>query len=200
MPNKFAKYGNKLISLLNTDNINKPGYIFEHNIKTSKGTFYDKHGNERLYSSYLDVIINAFPKNIRWTEVNWETSIIDLLDNYTTKTFNETFTHIMVYNDRQCSNIINLVDNYLINNRNINETWHFNKFRDQVLDKFAAFIDIDGNILSNNLNSENLNLKNYFDKSKFFSKFVVVRSYYDNIYNKEIIINDINVKGLTSRM
>ena len=87
-----------------------------------------------------------------------------------------------------------------INNRNINETWHFNKFRDQVLDKFATFIDIDGNILSNNLNSENLNLKNYFDKSKFFSKFVVVRSYYDNIYNKEIIINDINVKGLTSRM
>lgn len=175
---------------------NRYGRLYLHNISTNKGQFYDSGGYLKYRPSYIDYVINQ-NKATRWASVEWKADVIGLGSSSTTKTFNQTFTHIQVYNDRQCSRLIDLKNNYLRNTRNIVETWKFNNFRDDVMNKTLPFIDIDGNTIATNLCNDTTLRKNFFEKSKFFSNFVAIRLQYDNVVQKEIILNEVTINAMT---
>ena len=175
---------------------NRYGRLYIHNISTNKGQFYDSGGYLNYRPSYIDYVINQ-NKATRWASVEWKADVIGLGSSSTTKTFNQTFTHIQVYNDRQCSRLIDLKNNYLRNTRNIVETWKFNNFRDDVMNKTLPFIDIDGNTIATNLCNDTTLRKNFFEKSKFFSNFVAIRLQYDNVVQKEIILNEVTINAMT---
>lgn len=177
--------------------------IFKHNITTKKGAFYNNEYHP--YCAYIDVIFNEAPTIAKLYEaITWQT---DVIHNEVNK-WNDTFTHIMIYNDTQCSDIIELnADGEwfdAMTGRTIHDSWYFNNFRDCTLDNtkkqlsnnnvnitFSNNSVIGGDLLPLNpthpdvvatptLQNVNKLMKEYFDLSNIISKFAVVRLIYDN--------------------
>ncbi len=163
--------------------------IYKHNHKLNKGIYYIVG---TPYSSYVDVIFNLENDvNKSFGSFNWKTDVKNLIDKATQ--FSKTATHVIVYNEVQCSGLIVLTTNQSSftgnNSRQIRGTWHFNSFRDAVSNSAVAFFDDDLNVITGNFNFN----KNWFDKSKFFGKFIALRLIYDNIDQKEFTVNSIDV-------
>ena len=180
-------YNRKSLFSIKTDtNISS---IFRHNNKLNKAIYYVADAPD---ASYVDVIFNLENDvNKSFGSFNWKTEIKNLVDKATI--FHKTATHVMIYNEVQCTGMIPLITAKSAftgnNSRQIRGTWHFNAFRDAVINSDVAFLDEDRNILINNYNFN----KNWFDKSKFFGKFVAIRLYYDNVDQQEFIVNSIDV-------
>ena len=120
----------------------------------------------------------------------WDTDVIALEDIYKKVNENLTFTHIMVYNNNQCSGLISL-KNYskiMRKTRNTKEKWSFNEFRDMVIDPIVAFLDEDKQLIASNIATK----KAWFNKNLFLSKFAVVRFQHDNVLPVEISVNSVN--------
>ncbi len=162
------------------DNIHKK--LYKHNSDTLKGIFYEGV----MYNSYVEVVFNESNDISKvFSSANWITEVIDLVGASRKE---ETLTGLMVYNSTQCSGIINLQgENGLWFGKDVKnkeQTWNFNKFRDLVKDTTLPFLDEDGNLINTNININ----KSWFDKSKFISKFVIVRLIYNNVNQRDLHI------------
>lgn len=163
--------------------------IYKHNHKLNKAIYYIVG---TPHDSYVDVILNVNNDiNKSFGSFNWKTEVKNLVDKATQ--FSKTATHVIVYNEVQCSGLIPLItaqSAFTGNNaRQLKGTWHFNSFRDAVVNSGVAFFDDDLNVITGNFNFN----KNWFDKSKFFGKFIALRLIYNNVDQKEFTINSIDV-------
>jgi hypothetical protein len=159
-----------------------------HNDNETKGLYYDVN-----YESYVDLIFNSSKDITKKTvNVNWISQVITKQGG--TDMF-KTFTHIMLYNQHQCSGIINLKDNLYEVIRDAEGRWNFNKFRDLLTSVNLPIIGEDGDLLVENLN----NNKQWFEKSNFISTFIVVRFIYDNLNNDTIYLHQAKVKSIRSK-
>lgn len=162
--------------------------MYKMNSTTKVGTYVDG----TVYKSFIDLNINNNPELSKISNsVSWDSNVYALDDVYKKILEDETLTHIMVYNDNQCSDVISLVQNPYVqkNVRNVKEQWFFNEFRDRVINRNSAFLDNNKQVISANLSST----KAWFNKNLFIGKFIVVRLQYDNVVQRKIDINDINV-------
>lgn len=181
-----------------------PNHIFStrkefylvHNSGLIEGIYQHNVGDNGVftgikYKSYIDVVFKQ-PNMVSkiFDSVNWKSEIIDSLG---VNLKDRTITHIMIYNTTQCSDVITINTNtgswFTPNTNNVQETWKFNDFRDIVKDKTLPFLDENNAVISSNIN----NNKNWFDKSLFIDKFVIIRFIYDNVVNNDIYISDVNV-------
>ena len=152
--------------------------ILKHNSEISKCKFYDG----TVYESYIDVVFNEDSEiTKKFDNVNW----ISLVEKDGVSYKKLTATGLMVYNDTQCSGIINLKANNGVwfgnDVKNSEDTWNFNNFRDLIKNVTSPFLTDSGELLLSNIKYN----KPWFEKSKFISKFIVFRIIYnnDNQYN-----------------
>ena len=180
--------------------LTNPAGIFTHNTDNKYGIYHD---GTTIYESFIEPVFNFKSKRINsYTapntiakvirSINWQTIVKKVSSDIVA--YNETCTHILIYNNQQCSGLVTLVTNTNLfldtqNKRNVEYTWKFNDFRDIVIDKNQPIILEDGSINTSNLNNSAV----WFHKSKFISKFIVVRLIYDNRDQRMIHIQDIGV-------
>ena len=158
--------------------------VFKHNIPSIKGTYYD----DTIYPSYIEAVFNEDADKTKVLQsLSWITNVEDPANNFATRE-DKTFTHLIVFNDNQCSGLIDLfADNKLWFGRdakNTEETWHYNNFFDLVKNKNNAILDANNELISGNLDSA----KVWYKKNKFISKFVVARFIFDNVNQLDIHI------------
>jgi hypothetical protein len=146
-------------------------------------------GNQ--YDSYIDVVLSndqVFKLQAIYWDSNFRTlSGVDLYD--------KTFTSIALYNNKNCTGLLDLTNNRFKTNRGIKNLWHFNNIRDNIINKNQAFITTDRELIDANIANNTNKIKNFFDKSKFFSNFVVVRLHYNNIEQLKFYLNTIKLTG-----
>lgn len=166
-----------------------PNAIFKHNIDTRAGIYYDS--TIVKYPSYIDIIFNNpnYEKKIL-DDIRWLADVIyDNIIHY-----DETITHIMVYNDTQCTGLVevnNKTDWYDdTTGRYVDGVWYFDKLNDIVINDKQAFLDDNKEIITANVDKT---LKDWFDNSDFISTYFVVRLYYSNENRKIIRFNDVNI-------
>jgi len=167
------------------------GNIFwKHNSPTKICRFYSDAAIEQ---SYIDIVFNGGEqhKNVSklFESINWESQAIKLTDG--TNVHNSTFDDILLYNDDQCSGYVSLADTDWFKKvkRSIIKTWTFNEFRDIVEDNLAPFftdLEPNANVTPN---------MNWFNKSMFTGKHIVVRFRHNNLNQYSVIINNMNVSA-----
>ena len=186
-PNLIFHTHSNLYSAKNAiDGINRCS-IYQHNDKTNKGLFYGTK-----YESYIDLIFN---QSLDITKLLHSISLItDTINNSGGNEDQKTITHIMVYNENQCSGIINIKDNRLTISRHANKEWHINKLRDLVINPTSPILDENGNLIEANINQLTL----WFEKSEFISKFISVRLIMDNVDDDSIYIHEVKVNSIKS--
>lgn len=166
------------------NNLNK---VFKHNNKLVKAKYYDGV----IKNSYVDVVFNEAPQLSKVARsINW---ISEAIKADGTIIREETITHLMVFNNDQCSGIIDLKANKNLwfgsDARNLEDSWNFNDFRDLIKDRSLPFLDNKNQLITSNIN----NSKAWFDKSLFIGKFVIVRFIKDNVSQNDLHINYVNV-------
>ncbi|MCK9429720.1 MAG: hypothetical protein M0R17_06915 [Candidatus Omnitrophica bacterium] len=135
------------------------------------------------YSSSIDFIFNQnkgerfLLRSVKWT-TNLEANNI----NY----WNETISKLLVYSKNQCSNentITKKSYSYVVgvmtptgNTIYRDGEWIFNDVLDILSNPNYAVLDNSFNVITSNMNYS----KNWYDKSKFIGKFVIVRLIYTN--------------------
>jgi len=164
------------------------GEIYKHNIESKKAIFY----GATTYQSFADVVFLGNTRETKiWEAVLWNSSIIQA-DN--TKLRNKTITHILIYNDYQCSGVIEINKNeswFLKNASGDDEQWFFNTFKDIVKDTTLPFIDSNNELILTNL-SEQIS---WINKNKFIGKFGIVRFIHDNSSQNDFYLNDASFKN-----
>jgi hypothetical protein len=182
-PNLFYYLNIGLYMGLNS--IGKSNKIYKHNIKGVKGTYFDK-----TYLSYVDLIFNAESKVSKLLQtIELITEVLNI--DYTVET-QKTITHLMIYNNTQCSGIINIKDNMFEITKNANDSFNINDFRDIVKNEFSPVILKNGELIQENLDYN----KNWFEKSNFSGKFIVVRLIIDNQNNTTTYIHEVIVNSI----
>lgn len=168
--------------------------------------FYQSKGPRGVYHNqavvkpfFVDVLF-ADKKNMILNSVNWITEVRasgnDEIDDNQPALFNETLTAITIWNNYQTSGRIPL-DKGIIsleksNDRNSEQTWNFNDFRNvlSVLDQqfisdlFHDF-QVDPDKLSDNLP--------WFEKRLIEGNYFIVRFEFDNNNNKQITLHNTDV-------
>lgn len=150
------------------------GKIFKHNSSIRKGMYYDD-------TIYPTSIIPVFTEPRELTKyaynIKWRSEIRNQLGGIQ-KT--ETLTQLFIYNSFQATDLIDLTLylNPSINTYNLRKSaqvWHFNRFRDLVIDSTLPieqnFLPISGNVDSN---------KPFNLKRRFIDFYLLVNFIYDN--------------------
>lgn len=194
-PNFILYTRNRLLSLVNTDtNVD----IYQHNIKDKYGIYYENNSNFPIYPSYIEPVFNQ-PDNLSkvFKSIYWQTIVNSLSTGEVF--YDESFTQILVYNNNQCTGIIDLkIDKNLFttdeNIRDVEYNWKFNEFRDIVINRNAPIVLNDGTVNLANLNNNMI----WWKKSKFISKFVAIRFIYDNVNQRMLHIQHVDVLATKS--
>lgn len=161
--------------------------IYKHNSKLNKGNFYGI-----TYDSYIDPVFNSrLDLSKLYQNITWNTVVYD--PNEQAQYF-KTIDAIMLYNDVQCTGVIDLNPNTISLERNIEGNWNFNDFRDLVINKNLPVIDSRGRLVTSNINNNG----SWFEKSNFINTFIVVRMIMKNQTNDAVYINIVNVKSRIS--
>ncbi len=178
IPHLFSTTKSNLYSV--PDNNKKDVYIHNAN---NKGTFYGvKHPSKIgvLFNLGEDVVLN-------------DVHIKDLVKLNGKVYRNESINELLIYNQYQSSGNIPIKIFNTINDfdslRKIGSSWIFNYFRDLVDNPDVDFIDFDRNSIEANINKN----KDWFDMSPFISNLVVVQVTFNNLEEKEFILNDISI-------
>jgi hypothetical protein len=83
----------------------------------------------------------------------------------------------MVYNRQQCSGTVILTT---ANTKRVENKWRMSQFRDIILDRSAAFLDKNGNLITTNINPN----PDWFAKRYFIDEYFVVRFIFANTTKK----------------
>lgn len=167
----YMFYNRKGLFSLDNGTPGSVGKIYQHN-KIDVPQYYD--GVKRPF--FIDIVINSpNGKNAVWYSVEWESYA--KVNNIPTDS--NTFTHIFVYTDHQCTQLTALnklatLSVPTINIRNEVQKFRFNKLEDYSSAANAPMVDAKGN-LSGNINA----IKAFYKRGRFFSKTIIVR-FYDN--------------------
>lgn len=141
---------------------------------------------DTIYPTYIDIVF-AFKDDVSkiFTNFIWNTNCINPETNI--NYIDKTFTNIMVYNNNQCSGIIDLKnrDNY----RNNQGEWFFNDFRDYLNTEDSRFLNDYKEFDSSTIAT----IRSWFNRKTFVGKEIVVRLIYDNKDKNILLINSINV-------
>lgn len=184
-PNSYF-YTNR--GLYSSRNLITLSQVYRHNSKLRKGTYYE---NE-TFDSYGDLIFNSrLDLSKLYQNVSWNTVVYD--ENGQAQYF-KTINAIMLYNDVQCTGIIDLDPDTISLERNLEGNWDFNSFRDLVVDNTLPVIDSRGRLIQSNININ----RSWFEKSNFINTFIVVRMIMKNQTNDAVYINVVNVKSRIS--
>lgn len=185
-PVQYARFAKELYAV-----DNYMGSSFYKMRGGNPGVYFQRAPSTPIYPAYFDLVIH---KNVNINKI-WEsvTAITkSVLSNIDKPLY--TFSHIMLYNDHQCSGLV--IFSYQtkdwFNNqyaRRINDKWFFNNFRDRVVDVNLRILDDSGNPIASNV----ITTKDYYDKNVFLSNFIVIRVYHDNIDTRTIYFNDIDM-------
>ena len=171
-----------LVSIQNKLTGDNRASVYTHNDPDTNGLYY---GNK--FDSYIDLIFNRnlditkLYSTISWYSTSIKNGVVDR---------NKTITHIVIYNETQCSGKIELV-----NIKNYEDEWSFNDFRDLLESNILPVLDDNGDIIESNINKDKL----WFDKSNFISKFITVRLITDNVADDDLYIHKVNVKSIISK-
>lgn len=167
----------------------KGGKIYKNDAVDKKATYYD----DTIYPTSIVGVFNRTTKTERssdyqdggdsrklsfmFTDIKWKSEVTNFRGGIQTK---ETLTQLFLYNSFQGTDLIELA-NFLtpsLNTYNLRKTagiWHFNKFRDLVIDATAPIADnylpITGNINAN---------KPFQLKRRFIDHYLAVNFIYDN--------------------
>lgn len=154
-----------------------------------------------LHDSYIDIIFNL-PRAIEkaWDYFSWSTEVITSLEEHQ---WDKTVTSAIVYNYNQHSDVVTITPGTSYAGGNVRSTkgkWYFNDFKDLLSDKDKVLIDFDDvEALQETSLSSGDKYTNWYDKSKFKGKFVILRLIYNNTDTDTIRINDINAYSKTTR-
>ena len=155
-----------------------------------KGFYF---GNKE--ESYVDLIFNKdskVSKSLYALELITE-SFIQRHNNL--EDTDKTISKIVVFNSNQCSGTIELdVTNKDII-RYVEGTYRINNFRDLLKSPDLPILGERGEIIENNLNYN----KNWFDKSYFLSKFIVIRLIWNNDVQDDVYLNELNLTSKISK-
>lgn len=161
--------------------------IFRHNSALNKGLFYRK-----TYDSYVDLLFNTrLDLKKLYQAWSWITEVEKADGSHE---YFKTIDAIMVYNDTQCSGVVNLNSNNLELMRNTENEWNYNNFRDIVVDSKLPIIDNKGVVVASNLAPN----RSWFNKGNFINTFIAVRMIMNNTENNTVYIHIVNVKSRTS--
>lgn len=184
-PNIIFYTSNGLFSVTNKLTGNNRSSVYKHNDKLTKGLFY---GNK--FSSYVDLIYNQSLDITKLLQsITWISEVIN--ENNGVEQF-KTISHIMIYNNHQCSGIINLKDKHFEVTRLAKGQWNLNEFRDLVINPNYPILKDNGELNIENIN----NLKVWFEKSNFISKFITVRFIMDNVDNTTVYLHEASIKSV----
>jgi hypothetical protein len=187
-PNLIFNTHDELYSVTNTLTGTTRANVYRHNDKIAKGFYYGQR-----FESYIDLIFNQRLNLTKlYQSLMWVTSAINT--DGSTNQF-KTIDKIMIYNETQCSGVIDLNVTGFNPVRNRNNEWHFNNFRDLVINASSPIIDDNGDVVITNIN----NNKIWFDKSNFISKFITVRLIISNVTNEAVYIHKLNVKSVINK-
>lgn len=201
-PNIYINIPNRFFSWVYGNN-----NIWEHNIKGSYQTFYNKH-----YPHIIEYVINNNPGLTKITNtLQFQTEA---------KTYNEniksyvddlytTFNKAVLYNTRQCSGLINLQvkdlelydEDYMLSqvyttNNNVSiidrteRDWYLNDFRDYRIDYNQPIWNNDSCYHFKILNEQSISYsKDWTQQESFRDKYLGVRLIFDKFANKKLITN-----------
>ena len=135
--------------------------------------------------AYVDILIRS--NKLRWQSIQWF-SYCKLEGNLRNDL---TFTHMMVFNDHQCSGLLELKrevtlpynDRNMVNNV---QEWSFNTVKDHVVDQKLSFMDNKGNLINTNIDTS----KVWFNRSRLKGNFIIVRFYTDNSDQRQLTLVD----------
>jgi hypothetical protein len=182
--------------------------MFEH----GRNLFGLYNGNNSFHDHRevsIDIVFNNKEtlKDV-YEAITWETEVISKSRPNSSGVISEhlnevlrtdmTITGIMIYNDTQCSEIIE-VNNANVNTnpytgqptsdwyeeeqgRNNNGVWSFNDFRDAVVNNSIKFFDY----AMEPTNNVDETLKDWQDEANFIGKFLVVRLIFNNVPHPEM--------------
>lgn len=146
--------------------------IYKRNAN-NKCMFFDDtiHSSEIIY-----IYNNQFEIFKQILGISWDTFI----QQNNTVIYDITFDRLLIYNDTQCTGIINVNNaiNWFDTESGVykRDQWYFNDIVDIVENDKLPFIDSIGNLIGTNVN-ESLD---WFKQSQFISKFVFIKFGYDN--------------------
>lgn len=167
-PDMIFSTANKLFSFKNNN-------IYVHNVPNKKGIYYD----DTKHPAYIEMV-NPSPQSILASNISWRSQF--KLNGVINET--ETLTHIMLYNDTQCSGIVPIT--YRSTTRNAEGLWNFNNFRDLVKNKNLIFLDANGNVIESNIDAT----KPFFKKTRFIANYLCVRFIFDNLKQADFVLSD----------
>lgn len=150
------------------------GKIFRHNSTTKRGVYYD----DTIYPTSIIPVFND-PKQITkyFYNIKWRSEVRNQMGGIQK---DETLTQLFLFDSFQATDLVQL-SNYIkpsLNSYNLRKTaqvWHFNKFRDLVIDPTLpieqSFLPITGNVNTN---------KPFQLKRRFIDHYLLVNFIYDN--------------------
>lgn len=163
---------------------------FKANAPTIKGQYL----TNTIHPSYVDIIFgddDFNSENLQST--SWLTEVIDSTTKQVYR--DKTFTHILLYNDIQCTGLITLDDRTLFfgnNNRGVVGHWNFNHIRDCVINANSPIFDNWMTVIISNINQN----KSWFKKAYFLGKFVNIRYIYDNLDQHNIHLFNATINAI----
>ncbi len=167
--------------------------IYSFNNTSLKATYF----NSVVYDSFIDILFNTEPLNTKEIEmIEWVTEVIK---SNNVKLYDETINKLMVYNETQCTGLLDVNTNNdwydVSTGKTTYGTWYFNQIFDAVLNNKLPILDSNKLPISTNVNK---NVKDFYENFEFISKFAILRLLYTNpeIDNtqRDIYIHNAEVK------
>ena len=190
---KYIEFKKELLAI---KNIQYQGEVYNYGVshivnRGFKGTYFGIK-----YESYLDIIFNKNSETTKTydvleiiSEVSKNTQVREITNE------GKTIDKIIIFNDYQCSNFIELNTDDFDVLRNAEGTWRVNNFRDVLKSPNLPILNVKGDIIETNLNIN----KEWFDKSYFISKFIVVRLIWNNDSDDSVFVNGVNMMSRISK-
>lgn len=174
------------------DGINRPTIYKMNSTEVGRGIY---HAPFIIYPWYIDVVFVA-EEFVRFMALYWETDFMDIVpERLNNLRYDLTLSHIMAYDNHRNTGLINVRPGRSItsgvnnNTRRVLDGWQYTGLRDAVIDKNVKTVDDFGNVDTTNIDT----LQFFAKKSKFISKFIVVRFQGDNTTGFKVILKDVNV-------
>ena len=172
--NCFVSVQDQLLGLRTATN----SELYDMNALKSGITYHDG-----INQKHLEIDI-AFPANqsVQWQSFSWHTKAVEHVpgdDNEGHIDLNQTFVKAGVYNDYQCSGLvqftkadaIDVTTKQRVTLRHNGTHYQFNGFRDLVSDRTLRFLDEKGNFVTSNIDTD----KDWFSQRRFNSTHAVLR-------------------------
>ncbi|PHS35735.1 MAG: hypothetical protein COA82_03735 [Alkaliphilus sp.] len=164
--------------------------VFKQNFNDLYGEYFTATSKEK---SYIDFVFNRGGSTVMMlNNITWQ--LVSYLGSDKDSEFEHGLTSIMVYTNNQCSGEIALVaTSNLIPSPNmvryVEGIFQFDGFRDLAIDPNIRSVSDTGVLVTSNIATT----KPWYDKGRFINTFFFVRATYDNVSNRNVNIEVLEV-------